>query len=459
MPKILSYSVCNFFKFQIQVSVQFYRKAKKIIIKMALDLPIELIRELSDFLSQHSWLFAFSNVRILLNLDSIPDHWADFMVETSVNQLKSVLAGEFPDYVPDFVRDFVRSRNSFVKKLERCVQKASQSVKRDELSNELKKGMSLKKQHEVSNLGHFLKDSLPKNDIIVDVGSGAGHLERFLIKTDGFPCKQFICIESSSAHIDSSVKWTKQEECMKPRTLHKTLKNEPDLLENLDKELSLRERSAALIGLHSCGDLSYAMLAWFAQSQSFQNLALVSCCYHKGSEFPQSETLLGMLKPCLRSHFALRLSCQDAFDKWKNQDEVKHAEHLKTFGLRALQEKVTDKLGDTVKKHNRHGIGKSVRRAKISDYLEKMFEVYSVKNGSDIGELKRRIAHEWNEEAFIWLEAFTGLQAFVQVLLEYIVLSDRVFYLRERKLNPVMYEIFDKETSPRNTLIFCSKPS
>jgi trans-aconitate methyltransferase len=68
-------------------------------------------------------------------------------------------------------------------------------------------GLSPKKQHEVTRFAHFLANHVHDNDVLVDVGSGAGHLERVLSRT--LPKSvQMICIESSKSHVQSAGKWS-----------------------------------------------------------------------------------------------------------------------------------------------------------------------------------------------------------------------------------------------------------
>jgi hypothetical protein len=46
-------------------------------------------------------------------------------------------------------------------------------------------------------------------------------------------------------------------------------------------EIDFPDPDTALIGLHSCGDLTPNVIRSFVKGKNFKKLAIVSCCYHK----------------------------------------------------------------------------------------------------------------------------------------------------------------------------------
>ena len=414
-----------------------------------------------NFLSDFAWMFNFSNVSVLKHEANFPPEWKSFIQETNVSKLKEILSCGLSD-CPDFVRAFATCRKELQERLsDTLISESDLQPKGNVLKpNKFKRGMSLKKQHEVSRFGAFIEKAYNDYDHIVDVGSGAGHLERYVLNFTQVQNGQLICIESSQAHVDSSFKLAQNEE-LAVKTLQYTLENNEESIDQLQTKIeeksdtSISDKSA-LIGLHTCGGLTNTMLYWFVNS-SFGSLSLVSCCYHKMSDFPISKAFQEIVPDPLKSHFALRLACQDAFEKWLNMSEKQHENHAKTFGRRALQEKVVVELGIKVEKQNRHGIRKSHEKDK-SDYLESVTKVYDTEKGSDKNQVIEGIEQIWTED-FEWLEILTGLQSSLQILLEYFVTLDRVIYLRENGHTPQIFEIFDKELSPRNILLHCQKLS
>ena len=91
--------------------------------------------------------------------------------------------------------------------------------------------------------------------------------------------------------------------------------------------------SALLVGLHACGDLSCSTLNLFFSNPAIHGLSLVSCCYHKMTQFPISKELKESIceyedistsesgskskkLSCLRSPHMLRLASQEPFTRY-----------------------------------------------------------------------------------------------------------------------------------------------
>ena len=66
--------------------------------------------------------------------------------------------------------------------------------------------------------------------------------------------------------------------------------------------------------------------------------------------------------------------------------------------------------------------------------------------------------HQVHQKHFDLFEYIVGLQNFIQLILEWFVTLDRLCFLKEMKLQPIVYQIFDKDISPRNNVIYCLKP-
>ena len=194
---------------------------------------------LNEYLKKHSWIFNYSNVKIMQERHRWPKEWCDFIHKTSTSDLKKIFNGDDSE-VPNFVKEFVDERNSLLHKVEALIvgdyiplqenhKDASEYRRR---MNQIKRGMSVKKQHEVLRLGPFIEkanNSTQDNgfDHIVDVGSGAGHLERYLLKmTDTINPKQIICVESSQSHVESSIKLARDDEDLQVQTIKAIVKNE-----------------------------------------------------------------------------------------------------------------------------------------------------------------------------------------------------------------------------------------
>lgn len=123
---------------------------------------------------------------------------------------------------------------------------------------------------------------------------------------------KIICIECSSAHVESSKRLMENtyDGQDKLHTIVETLNDSNEssdrILRNIETNLQIRPNSMALIGLHSCGDLTNTMLSWFVKSKINTSLAVLSCCYHKMQNFPLSKSVQHFATIPLKSHFALR---------------------------------------------------------------------------------------------------------------------------------------------------------
>ena len=226
-----------------------------------------------------------------------------------------------------------------------------------------------------------------------------------------------------------------------------------------DTEVSRRQielrlpnyQNAFLIGLHACGDLTNAILSWFCKS-NFKSMAVMTCCYHKMKSFPVSDELKRSITDPLKSHFALRLGCQERFSNWLHQTEEEHKNHYETFGRRAILEKVCEDLNVRLKKKNRHGIRRPFLLSK-EEYIEHVMKNYEFIGDCSQERIKERLSSE--EFANLeWLEILTGLQAYLQILLEYLIVIDKLQYLKEHNKNASLIQMFDESISPRCILLW-----
>ena len=84
-------------------------------------------------------------------------------------------------------------------------------------------------------------------------------------------------------------------------------------------------------------------------------------------------------------------------------------------------------MGVNLQKQNRHGIRKSYNKGK-TEYIDNASSVYSVEGNCDKYKIDEKLSEVWTED-FEWIEIVTGLQSFLQILLEYLVVMDRIFVL------------------------------
>jgi len=140
---------------------------------------------------------------------------------------------------PFFVKDFVKKRNSLLHEFE-SIEELEKEKEQQMIWNQLKRGMNIKKQHEVLMFGPIIEEANKSSkglDHIVDVGSGAGHLKRYLLKMTSIKQNQFVCIESSNSHVESSIKQTRNDEELKVATINAMVENDEDCHKDLDCQI------------------------------------------------------------------------------------------------------------------------------------------------------------------------------------------------------------------------------
>ena len=122
------------------------------------------------FLREFSWLFNCANIKIFEVLDTWPIEWLQFIERLeSVSQLKQILNGQVePNLFPSFIESFVSRRNTALANLTASIFK--NGVYQDEqsltISEQLKRGMSVKKQHEVIQFSNHIFGVLKYNKYV-----------------------------------------------------------------------------------------------------------------------------------------------------------------------------------------------------------------------------------------------------------------------------------------------------
>ena len=122
--------------------------------------------EAVQFAAEFSWLFNFANVKILQVMDDWPQDWVEFLQSVkSPDELKSTFVGHSLNDRPEFVRCFVERRNDILSKLldvvlSDDVDDVDVSNDDDEatlkISQDLKRGMTPKKLHEVEKFSRHI---------------------------------------------------------------------------------------------------------------------------------------------------------------------------------------------------------------------------------------------------------------------------------------------------------------
>jgi hypothetical protein len=325
------------------------------------------------------------------------------------------------------------------------------------------RGMTAKKQHEVARLGRKIASLCRQLGVerVVDVGAGVGHLGRCLSGEFGL---QVVGVESSTRCCAAA---TEREAGVQMLNVHIG----DDAVANREALTShLGESPVAIVGLHCCGDLSTNVLRLFQSWKAAKLLCVVPCCYQKmalagaSSAPPMSafaRTHLSHLgsDSHVFSHFSLRLAGQETYEKWADMTLAHHKRQSQAFGYRAVLEKWAAEAGYVIEKKHRRGVRKDSFNS-AGEFVSVALERHRFRNceahESDIRKQLVEMCLD-HESDFAYLGVLTGLQLFLQVLVEGFVLLDRLLFLWDKELSSHIVEVFDASQSPRCRAILSTK--
>ncbi|KAI8617140.1 methyltransferase domain-containing protein [Chytriomyces sp. MP71] len=224
--------------------------------------------------------------------------------------------------------------------------------------------MSPKKQHEVANLASLINAVASKQGIerIMDIGAGQGYLDISLAFQYG---KTVIGVDDDEIQtcgakrrtdiVNSYVQRRASDGVGKLLHVNRRVHKNETFASLLDDVSGSQDSHWLLCGLHSCGDLTPAVMKHFLESEATA-LVVVGCCYNKLTEkkpsephlhenvgFPLSSYLLSQ-SPRFHLGFSARtLACQ-ATCRWTEPDDG-GAENFKKHHYRALLQFVLHQHG------------------------------------------------------------------------------------------------------------------
>jgi len=420
--------------------------------------------EMVKFLTKYSWIYDFKVTNILSDnvLEQIPLEWLTFLKSLTIQQFNDIFYSEESQAgLPKEVAQFIESYRQIKVSFQQCPLSSSP------LSNIQKRGIKVKKEHEIVNFANFIEERCLAGDMtnIVDVGSGLGYLGEELTRR-GF---EVLGVEGSEGHSERAEKRKNLGNSHSFDTVHLKIDG---TRESCDKLTKLVKKGSCLVGLHCCGDLTPLLVDIFLKTQIFSSLMLVSCCYHKMSpspskpgfeRFPLSPQVVSAVKnskkPRVFNGYMLRLGAQETCKRWLATGMEDHRKHMNNVGFRAVLEKVVKDNDIELKKKKRKGTFKS-DCDNIDAFRMSLPERYHL-DESKIGSLSQQIfqCFQENSHHFTLFEILTGLQFLLQSVIENLIHLDRRLYLQNYSdLSECgIFEIFDDLLSPRNKVIYAKK--
>jgi len=340
------------------------------------------------------------------------------------------------------------------------------------LHHVFKKHVKPKKQHEISRYSRLIKNvaSNLHVDKVLDVGSGVGHLSRYLAYGHDI---RVACVDGMDDFTDSAKKFDLQLEAAVKKInqrngstatynppVHVTSWLSPDMdLQTFQKTLKTRfcmedyeKLEYGIVGLHTCGDLASMLLKLFASSKDALMLQSVGCCYMKITQhFPMSQFVKCQPWHAL-TYTSKELSCH-AIEMYTERLHSNEQDKLKVHCYRALIEKLLV-ARDPSLRHVGLNTVKNAHQISFAQYAQTATKKLAVPftdedvNNPDIDDCLKR----WWE-----VVVFYSLRLSLAPVIESAILLDRSLYLYENGLDNILFPIFDPVLSPRNHVLMATK--
>ncbi|KAK3931497.1 Methyltransferase-like protein 25 [Frankliniella fusca] len=321
------------------------------------------------------------------------------------------------------------------------------------------KRMSVKKNHEISNLKEKVAIicNASKSNCVVDVGGGKGYLGTSLVLEKQI---HVLSVDSKSHNTKGAVEMferaTKQAEASRSGSSlykHATafVTPETNLLEIVnDKLCSKIDHKICLTGLHVCGDLTSTCIKLFLKCHEIVSLCTIGCCYNLitetyGLNFPSDEKHTGfplsnfLFKDCYAlGRNARMIACQSIDRICHERKEMNPS----LFWRAALQVHLLRQLGPNCE----ISVGRHCSKAtSFLDYFQKVQQYLDQDLEEKIQELD--FETRGNHDRMI---KFYCLRLALAPVIETLILLDRLLYLHEEGIeNAYIMKVFDGVKSPR----------
>ncbi|XP_064406568.1 methyltransferase-like protein 25B [Halichondria panicea] len=344
-----------------------------------------------------------------------------------------------------------------------------------------------KKQHEIKVFGekihHLSLETKCKN--IVDVGSGQGHLSRYLAHKYGLSVTG---VEGVGGHLTTAAKYDKDVEKMLAKRggggghhgnssdsgslthieamIGPEASIEDILLSHVeDGETTTGALCASseddderyiLVGLHTCGDLAPTILRVFAGSGRVVGVASVGCCYMKltceGAVCGYPMSGCGRRLECGLRYEAREVACHSN-ERYRErlQGSLESFHHLKVHCHRAAVEVLLRKRG---LRRSQVRISKRVSKLPFMEYAHALLGSLATPSPppAELDALRVLVEEEWRRVVMFFMLRLT-----LAPCVESVLLLDRAMFLIEQGYTDVsLYPLFDPTLSPRNHVVIAT---
>ncbi|CAG9764973.1 unnamed protein product [Ceutorhynchus assimilis] len=419
------------------------------------------------FLKKYQWIFNFRNTDVLTKdvLANLPKDWAEYFNGINVDNLHGLVKGNLEDSAPLDFKYLIDEINEL-----NCKQ-TCETVESVESVSYKCTGLTQKKVHEITLLAPVINEICQetKCDLIVDIGSGFGHLPHMLFEKYHYPV---LALEVSNKLIQTALEnQTKLKPASKGHVIFKEVfvnKSSAGCIEELVEENFGPDKKICLTGLHACADLSVEVLKLFSRISKASALVIMPCCYHRMNtdfkNFPASSLGKKLFDKYQAYGFTgeafLRLACQQTSGTFIRMSKEEHEKHAQQCMHRAVLQLVAEMENCTLRRLKRKS-GKSNALdidVGFQDYLNNLETTHQLVGRDPNKRIKvtdetfrRKMYEKWTEHKNeCWqVEVLMGLQAAIQGICENVVLLDRVEFLKEKGIRCYNRKITNDCISPR----------
>lgn len=379
--------------------------------------------EIRDFLLKHEYLHELEMLNRFESTITEPyNSWFDEVNNLTNEQL--ILFESNQDTTNIYVENLIHFMNT-VKELIQIPIITANEFKLDQV---YKRKMNEKKVHEIQTLKSFIDKNVSVNKFI-DIGSGAGHLSQALISDN---IKSSTCIDMNHEYqkigVEKINRWLPH---LKDRIKFKQLEIDSSSLKSFKEE-------SMILGLHSCGPLS----TYIIETCNEHTLNL-GCCYHKLKD-EYNISLLSKKLPIKFTSHALTMAAK-GHKSYSIEDQIrKYKVKMFRYTLHYLSLEVL-KIPFT-----------TLGNAKRSDY-DGNFSDYALKYLPETKMISKKELEDYYQTNLARVNKVIksgSLRVQLARLIEIYIILDRVIYLRERNIDANMFELFNRDISPRNIAIF-----
>ena len=362
--------------------------------------------------------------------------------------------------------------------------------------------MSEKKTHEVCEMAKFVIHHVQKYNIesLVDLGSGKAYLSQVLSTMHNIPvlaidskegntrgaevreknlkakwaALEIRATERKDGHVPSNRKKRAKNKHKKVKveeggnlndssalphdhqlvTLTQYVEDGADIGDLIDKNFPTKNKNYGLIGLHTCGNLATTSLRTFLTSPGCKFICNVGCCYNHLTEdvkgFPLSKHLQNRQLTLPR---LARMLAVQPLERLATSNTLPN----KSLLWRAVLEMILHKVAPDLPKEERVVGRIAVKSKNFVDYARRAFaklKVESDLSDSALSELFNKYEMEFGSK----LNCFYQYRALFSPLVEAVILTDRLLFMKEQGINNTsLVKLFDSTISPRSYAIVSTK--